>query len=207
VETDRPTRRRIARRIGLVALLLIGAAVFGSRWATQPASWPPELDRPRSVEFSNADQLTAADGALLDDVITEIALADPVVIGLLGGEPWPNPTISPAYWVHDGPPARRALIGGSFRLSLDNASYRGPWPEAGCTGGRNRGKVRNVTAQGLREVYITVDLTFGRVTHVTIPPTFGTTSNETVRPSIEYGDELPDAPWYTGSCPRFSFGD
>jgi hypothetical protein len=63
-------------------------AVAGYRWATQPATWPSELNPARSEELlSNAEQPTADDMALLENLITEIALSDPVITGLLGSQP------------------------------------------------------------------------------------------------------------------------
>ena len=182
-------------------------AVIAFRWATRAATWPPELDSPRSeVLFSNAEQPTAEDLELLNELITEIAVNDPVVVGLLGDQRWPEPEIAPMYWTQQGPKSRSVLIGGSFWLDLDEANYQGPWPSAGCKAGRYRGTVRSIDAVGLRDVVVIVDLTFERVTNLSIPPLGPPTAQEApTSPVVHFNDDLADVPWYTGTCPWFSF--
>ncbi len=194
----------------LANLVFLVLAVIAFRWATRAATWPPELDHPRGeVLFSDAEQPTAEDLELLNELVTEIAVNDPVIIGLLDGQRWPEPEIGPAYWTQQGPESRSVLIGGSFRLELDEATYQGPWPSAGCTGGRYRGTVRSVDAVGLRDVVVVVDLTFQRVTNLSIPPQWKSATTEEASPQtvIHYDEDLAEAPWYTGTCPRFSFGE
>lgn len=158
--------------------------------------------------FSNPEQLTAADLKVLDELITEIAKNDPVIVGLLGDLPWPAPEVRPAVWTQDGSDARSIVIGGSFRLSLDDATYVGAWPSAGCRNGRYRGTVRSIDATGLTQVDVLVDLTFERVTNLTTPPPARPADQETsTQPSLRFGDDLDIAPWYTGTCQRFRFGD
>ena len=203
-------RRRLRSRIGratlVVVVLFAVLSVFAFRWATRSASWPSELDQPRtSALFSDIEEPSVEDLARLGDLVTDIAVSDPVVIGLLGVSPWPEPVIEPVYWVHDGQQARRVLIGGSFRLTLDGSSYQGPWPQAGCKKGHARGTVRSANAVGLRDVVVTVDLTFERVTHLSIPPTRAPATPSVVPPEIDYAEDLPDAPWYTSTCPWVSF--
>ncbi len=154
--------------------------------------------------FTNAESPSSDDLTLLADLITEIALTDPVVIDLLDGQPWPEPEISPIYWIDDG---RTALIGGGFRLQLDQVDYQGPWPSARCRSGGYRGTVRSIDAVGLTDVFVAVDLTFERATSISIPPPSPPTDGEAPPPpTIRYGPDREDAPWYTGRCRRFNFG-
>lgn len=192
-----------------MTVLFVLLAVAGYRWATQPATWPAELNPARSEELlTNAEQPTPDDMALLEKLITEIALSDPVITGLLGTQPWPAPEISPAFWVQDGPDARAVVIGGSFRLSLDDATYLGAWPSAGCRDGRYQGTVRSIDASGLRAVDVLVDLTFERVTNLTIGPSAPPPANSaSTQPDVRFNQDLANAPWYTGTCPRWSSGN
>lgn len=156
--------------------------------------------------FSDAERPTADDLALLDEMVSGIAARDPVIVDLLGGQPWPEPEIAPVYWIHSGSDSRSALIGGSFRLDLDQVTYRGPWPSAGCRDGSYRGTVRSIDAVGLTDVVVVVDLTFERATSLSLPPPGPPTDQSTPKPVIHYGADLEDAPWYTGRCRRFTFG-
>jgi len=202
-----PTRRTVW--IVGVNLVFVVLAVGGYRWATQPATWPTELNPARSEELlSNAEQPTADDMVLLEELITEIALSAPVITGLLGSQEWPAPEISPAFWVQDGSDARSVVIGGSFRLSLDDATYLGAWPSAGCRSGKYQGTVRSIDGRGLRTVDVLIDLTFERVTNLTIgPPALLPANSASTQPEVRFNPDLEKAPWYTGTCPRFSFGD
>jgi hypothetical protein len=153
--------------------------------------------------FTNAESPTADDEALLTTMVSEIAQGDPVIVDLLGGRPWPDPEVAPVYWIGDG---RTALIGGSFRLELDDVDYRGPWPSAGCKDGRYRGSVHTIDAVGLTDLVVVIDLTFERVTSLSIPPPDPPTAQSSpVPPVIRYGPDREDAPWYTGRCQRFNF--
>lgn len=189
--------------------MIVVLAVAGYRWATQPASWPEELrPAPSEALLSNPEQPTAEDLELLEELITEIALDDPVINGLLGSQPWPAREVRPAYWVQDGSKARSLVIGGSFRLRLDDGTYVGAWPSAGCRNGEYEGTVRSVDASGLSEVDVLVDLAFERVTNLTsAPSSSGAILESSARPDLRFTDDLPNAQWYTGTCPRFSFGD
>ena len=172
----------------------------GGWWATRPATWPKELDPPVSEElFKDPMKLTEADKRVLSERVTRIAREDPLVVALLDGSPWPEPEIGGSLFYAEG---RSTLIGGAFTLALDNVSYSGPWPSAGCSGGRYRGRVESITATGLTEVHLSVDLTFERVTNATIPPiAFGEPGDGEGRATYEFGDDLPDEPYYTGRCP------
>jgi hypothetical protein len=87
------------------------------------------------------------------------------------------------------------------------ATYQMPWLTAGCRGGRYRGTVRNIDVVSLDVVDVVVDLTFERATNLSIPPRLQAAASEEVpvAPVIRYRKDLADAPWYTGTCPRFSF--
>lgn len=186
---------RIAWVAGPLACLVVVATWW--LWRSFTSTWPAELDPPRSETlFANPDDPTPADLDLLAALVAEIATADPVVIDLLDGRPWPDPEISPTHWTADG---RIALIGGSFRLRLDQVDYQGPWPSAGCRSGGYRGTVRSIDASGLTDILVVVDLTFERVTSISIPPSPVGSSP----PVVRFGPDLEDAPWYTGRCRRF----
>jgi hypothetical protein len=193
--------RRRQTAAGVVGLGVL-AVVAGLIWLQRPASWPPELDDPVAESlFSSSEQPTADDLALLSELITDIALDDPVVVGMLADREWPEPDIRPVYWTAAGPDGSSVLIGGSFELDLDGADYTGPWPTAGCRRGSYRGTVRTVDADALEWVSLTVDLTFERVTHVVVPP------GEPGSAAIVYRDDYETAPWYTGRCPYFGLPD
>ena len=203
--TSVPAGSRGSRRVVWVLWLMVAVVAIWWLWRSQTTTWPPELDPPRSETlFADSSDPTADDLMLLAALVAEIAQSDPVVIDLLGGRPWPEPEIGPVYWIGDG---RVALTGGSFRLELDEVDYEGPWPVAGCRGGRYRGTVQSVDAVGLTEVFVVVDLTFERVTRLSIPPPAPPTDQPAPAPPVvRYGPDQEDAPWYTGRCRRFSFG-
>ena len=188
----------VAGVVGIIAVAMVAVLL----WVQRDASWPKELDDPpTAVLFSNVEQPTPNDLDRLDELVTELASSDPIVIGLLDGQAWPDPDISPVFWTKSGVAGRSVLIGGSFDLELGGSDYQGPWPTAGCQRGNYRGSVRTVDAYGLERVAVIVDLTFERVTHLSIA------SGEPGSTSIAYQSDLEAAPWYTGRCPLFSLPD
>ena len=204
------TRNRWFVWLGVAAVITVLFAVLAERWAFGDATWPPELDNPPTgLYVSNPLQPSELDLLALEQIVSEVAQQDPVVQGLLACRPWPDPEITPAYWVHEGADARTVLIGGGIELALGGVDYQGAWPQAGCSGGKYRGTVRNVDASGLDLVYLLVDLTYERVTVVSVGPTPVVEAGSSTPKALDivYLDDLPDEPWYTGSCPRFSGRD
>lgn len=179
--------------------VLSGAVVY--RWAFAEASWPVELENPRTdTLFTSTTQPTESDLELLTELVTTIALADPIMLGLLDGRPLPEPAVRPLFWTETAENVRSVLIGGVFDLNVEGLEYEGPWPSTGCDGGKYSGQTNLVRASGLGTVSVTVDLVFERVTQLEAgPPIVGP---DAPTPSFETLRKLETAPWYTGSCPR-----